>query len=136
MTEGIEGSCHCGTVNFKLTDNPKLSINCHCDDCKKRNGSAFSTYIAVSEKDLNITTGSDDIQKYEIPNVGIKYFCIKCGSPIYNRNLRFPGLYMMFYGSFFNQKTLSPSYNVFCSSMHGWVNQLSNLPSFEESIVQ
>ena len=134
MIEGIKGSCHCGMVNFELTDKPKLSVNCHCDDCKKRNGSAFSTYMAVLEKDLNITNGAEYIQKYEKPKVGIKYFCKNCGSPIYNQNFRFPGLYMMFYGAFLNPQEFSPSYNVFCSSKHGWVNQLSSLPSFEESI--
>ena len=72
MEKNITGSCHCGSVHFELKNKPKLVVNCHCDECKKRNGSVFSTYVAVSENDLLLTKGKKFLKKYEIENEGIK----------------------------------------------------------------
>ncbi len=134
MENKITGSCCCGSVLFELNDNPKLSVNCHCDDCKKRNGSAFSTYMAVSEDDLMLTKGKDALKEYKVEGKGIKFFCAECGSPIYNKNFKFPGLYMMFYGAFSQPASFSPSFNVFCSSKHDWVDTIGDITSFQASI--
>lgn len=134
MENKITGSCHCGSVQFELKGNPKLTVNCHCDECKKRNGSAFSTYMAVSDGDFVLTKGELSLKKYEIKSVGIKYFCSECGSPIYNNNYRFPGLYMLFYGAFKQPENYKPSYNVFCESKHNWVDAISDITSFQKSI--
>ena len=134
MENEITGSCHCGLVQFKLNDNPKLTVNCHCDDCKTRNGSAFSTYMGVAEKDLLITNGENYLKKYAVENSGEKYFCCECGSPIYNKNYRVPGLYMVFYGALSQPANFTPAFNVFCSSKHSWVNDINNIRSFQDSI--
>jgi len=134
MEKNITGSCHCGSVHFELKRKPKLVVNCHCDECKKRNGSVFSTYVAASENDLILTKGKTFLKKYEIENEGIKYFCSECGSPVYNINYRFPGLYMMFYGAFSQAFKFEPSFNVFCESKHNWVDAISNITSFKAAI--
>ena len=115
MENKVTGTCHCGMVQFELKDNPKMTENCHCDDCKKRNGSAFSTYMGVAQKDFLITEGEKYLKKYEVKNSGEKYFCSECGSPIYNNNYRIPGLYIVFYGAFSQPANFTPTFNVFCS---------------------
>ncbi len=134
MESKIKGSCHCGSVQFELKNDQKLVVNCHCDECKKRNGSAFSTYIAVSENDLNLTEGEHSLIQYEVENEGIKYFCSECGSPIYNKNYRFPGLYMVFYGAFSQAVNFKPSFNVFCENKQNWVDTIKNITSFQGAI--
>ena len=130
----VTGSCHCGNIHFETRDNPKITVNCHCDDCKKRNGTAFSTYMGVAEKDFVITKGERYLKKYEVENSGEKYFCSECGSPIYNKNYRVPGLFMVMYGSINQPVRFTPSYNVFCSTKHDWVDSISNITSFEGAI--
>jgi len=134
MDKIVKGSCHCGKVNFELKGIPKLTVNCHCDDCKKRNGSAFSTYLGVAEKDLLITSGENYIKKYKVEGSGEKYFCSECGSPIYNKNYRIPGLYVVLYGAVSQPDKFTPSFNVFCSTKLEWVNDIKNITSFQESI--
>ena len=134
MESKITGSCHCGSIQFELKNDPKLVVNCHCDACKKRNGSAFSTYVAVSENDLILTKGEHTLKQYEVENEGIKYFCSECGSPIYNKNYRFPGLYMIFYGVLSNAVNFNPVFNVFCESKHNWVDAINDIKSFQRSI--
>ena len=134
MENKLTGSCHCGAVQFELQNKPKLVVNCHCDECKKRNGSAFSTYIAVSENDLMLTKGKDALKQYEVEEEGIKHFCGECGSPVYNKNYRFPGLYMVFYGTFAPATDFKPAFNVFCESKHNWVDTIDNIKSFQAAI--
>ena len=134
MENKISGSCHCGTIQFELGSSPKLTVNCHCDECKKRNGSVFSTYMAVSEGDFILTRGGHSLNRYEIASEGIKYFCRECGSPIYNKNYRFPGLYMVFYGTFSQASNFKPAFNVFCESKHNWVDTISDITSFQAAI--
>ena len=134
MKNKITGSCYCGSIQFELLNKPKLVVNCHCDDCKKRNGAAFSTYIAVSEDNLHISTGGNLLKNYEAKNVGIKYFCADCGSPVYNRNVRLPGLSLVFYGAITNPIVFKPKFNVFCSTKHAWVDDIKDIPSFQNEI--
>lgn len=134
MENIVTGSCYCGKINFTINSRPKLVVNCHCDDCKKRNGTVFSTYIAVAENDLQLTQGESSLKQYEADNVGIKYFCSECGSPIFNKNFRLPGLSLLFYGAMSNPSEFEPSVNVFCSTKHEWVDSIKSIASFQESI--
>jgi len=134
MREKPEGACHCGAVGFLLNRQPGLVVNCHCDECRKRNGSALSTYLAVSESDLEITRGRARVKEYIIEKEGTKYFCMDCGSPLYNRNLRFPGLFMVFYGAMANARGFPPGFNVFCESKHEWVDSIADIRSFNRTI--
>lgn len=133
MDDKISGSCHCGLISFEIKCNPKITVNCHCDDCKKRNGSAFSTYAGVDESDLVFTDGKNYLKKYKVENSGEKYFCSECGSQIYNKNYRIPGLSLVFYGALSNPSKFTPSFNVFCSSKFSWVDDISKIKSFQES---
>jgi len=134
MESEIQGSCHCGDVSFKVTGKPRIILNCHCDDCKKRNGGAFSKYLVVNESDLHVSKGNKSLASYSAEGKGEKYFCSNCGSPIYNKNARYPGIFMVFYGSINDQKQITPMFNVYCESMSGWVSALGKLKSFERGI--
>ncbi len=134
MENTTKGSCHCGKVCFELKAEPKLTVNCHCDDCKRRNGSAFSTYLGVAEQDLLITEGKNHLKKYVVESSGEKYFCSECGSPIYNKNYRIPGLYMVLQGALTEPGKYPPSFNVFCSTKLEWVDAINTITSFQESI--
>lgn len=134
MENEITGCCHCGLVRFEIKNDPKFTVNCHCDDCKQRNGSAFSTYAGVNENDLVFTEGEHHLKKYQVEDSGEKYFCGECGSPIYNKNYRIPGMYLVFYGALSQPSGFTPSFNVYCSGKPGWVDDINKITSFQESI--
>lgn len=132
MTKSITGACACGTLTYEITDKPRLIVNCHCNACRKRNGSAFSTYLAAAESGLHITQGEDSLKKYIVADEGEKYFCDVCGSPLFNKNYAYPDLLMVFYGSVDDNAKLKPLFNVFCESQHDWVNAVAKLKSFAQ----
>jgi hypothetical protein len=134
MEDTYTGSCCCGAIEYSFTGMPRVVVNCHCDDCKKRNGSVYSTYMAVPEKRVSFSKGEQSLKKYIIEGKGEKWFCTECGSPVFNINYRFPGMFMMFYGALDRSEEFSPVYNVFCESKHDWVDSIDKLTSFQTGI--
>ncbi|EIW77018.1 hypothetical protein CONPUDRAFT_157290 [Coniophora puteana RWD-64-598 SS2] len=85
----VRGSCLCKTVRYELNaDADMVWYNiCHCIDCRKASGSAFSLDICFSEtrSEYKITQGEDAlgcwIERNTVSgNPVSRYFCTKCGS--------------------------------------------------------
>ena len=51
------GKCLCGIVKYELKSLPLTSGVCHCKNCQRSSGSAFSTVAAVNKNDLVIMEG-------------------------------------------------------------------------------
>lgn len=43
----LTGGCLCGTVRYEIAHTPKAVCTCHCTDCQRLTGSAFSMAILV-----------------------------------------------------------------------------------------
>src|SRR5258708_29468090 len=43
------GGCQCGKIRYEITEAPQLVYTCHCTDCQRLTGSAFSLGIVVAE---------------------------------------------------------------------------------------
>ena len=134
MTQELSGACDCGAVHYKITGPVKLVVNCHCHACRKRSGASYSTYCVVSQDDLYIFQGQESVARYEVSESGEKHFCSNCGSPLYNINKRYPGLYMVHYGSLSENTGLTPAFNLYCESKLPWVDNISSIKSFEKAI--
>lgn len=131
MTE-ISGSCICNAVQFKLSGEPKAVVNCHCNFCRKHSGAAFSTYAVIPEETLEITNGSEFISACELKEKANKHFCKLCGSPLFNKIARYPGLCMIYLGSLSESRTLAPTANIYCESQLPWVPAIAQITNFEQ----
>jgi hypothetical protein len=74
--------CCCGHLSIAVVGDPVRSGVCHCDDCRRRTGSAFgwSAYFpqeAVSRKKGKARTYAP------ASGTGTRHFCGKCGSTLY-----------------------------------------------------
>lgn len=128
----LAGGCACGLVHYRIAAPVRSVVNCHCQGCRQRNGSAFSTYCVVAEDALRVVTGGDGIASYQLPDRGVKYFCRQCGSPLYSANVRYPGWRMVYLGSMAGAPELAPAVNVYCESKLAWVDAIANLKSFPQ----
>jgi hypothetical protein len=36
------GGCQCGAVRYEISEAPQLVYTCHCNECQRLTGSAFS----------------------------------------------------------------------------------------------
>jgi hypothetical protein len=80
----IEGGCLCGAVRYTAPD-PVLQAVCHCKNCQKQAGTAYSIVVGVPADALKVT---GELAVYEDTadsgNTVLRKFCPKCGSPIYS----------------------------------------------------
>lgn len=134
MTEKLSGACHCGAVRYDISGPVRAVVNCHCDSCRKRSGAPYSTYCVVAQEDLEIVQGQESLATYRVAEGSEKRFCAKCGSPLYNMNKRYPGVYVVYYGTLSEPSGLVPAVNVYCESKLPWVDTISGLRSFEKAV--
>jgi hypothetical protein len=77
------GSCHCQTIRFEISGEIDGIWHCHCGTCQKLNGTAYGSTGFVSASAFKITEGQDELTAYESSPGKKRYFCAKCGAPIY-----------------------------------------------------
>jgi len=132
MTTTITGSCFCRRVQYRITSAISMAVNCHCNNCKKISGSAFASLAVVKERQLEITSGKECLATYQLSENLAKHFCNRCGTPIFNRNSRYPGRCMVALGSLDDPKVVTPSVNVHCENRLDWVILDDKLQNFEQ----
>ena len=83
-----EGRCLCGGLTWGLTAEPFFAYNCHCKMCRKAHGTAFGTYFLVHLEDLQWTTETDAIVRYQSSPYFTRCSCGVCGAvvPFLGRN--------------------------------------------------
>ncbi len=79
----MEGSCLCGSVRVRVTEQPLLTLACHCKDCQKLSASAYSLAAMFPTEGFSVTgklvTGGLRTQQRE------HNFCAKCLNLIFTR---------------------------------------------------
>jgi hypothetical protein len=80
----IKGSCLCGQVTYHSDANPAVQIMCHCPDCQKQTGTAFSVNVLVPTASI-VFKGESRKQYVVTGDSGkpvVRNFCGNCGSPL------------------------------------------------------
>lgn len=49
----LTGGCMCGEVRFEINNEPMAAVLCHCKDCQKLSGSAFSSGLCFPKDSLH-----------------------------------------------------------------------------------
>ncbi|KAG9252532.1 Mss4-like protein [Emericellopsis atlantica] len=80
-----KGSCMCGEVEYQFTGEPAMKALCHCIDCQKWTGSAFTSNAVVARTSFQVNKGSP--KAYDITGdsgkINKHFFCSNCGSSLY-----------------------------------------------------
>jgi hypothetical protein len=75
---------HTGLSNSTIHNTDLMQVACHCLECRKMTGSAFSVSIAVPRSSLSVT---GDVKNYvftqEVDGEFTTAFCPNCGTTIY-----------------------------------------------------
>ncbi len=120
----LAGSCLCGNVTYTCGGEPILTAICHCADCQKQTGSAFSIVVGVRRDQLHVrgdsltsvtTTGTDTNLQ------AARQFCNRCGSPIASLSDATPDLALIKAGTLHDRSWLDPQLEVWCNSAQPWV---------------
>jgi hypothetical protein len=86
VNDHFDASCLCGGIQLSYSGRLGPANYCHCEDCRKANGSAFNIGIRVDRKDLGMKA-TMELRSYRFRSSSgreiERCFCSTCGSPIY-----------------------------------------------------
>jgi hypothetical protein len=127
------GGCLCGRVRYRAHIERARALVCHCRDCQKQSGSAFSVMFALPAEDLRL----DGVLR---THVGIaasgrtvhRRFCPDCGSPVLTEVPERPGLAVVKAGTLDDPAWLAPQIQLWCRSAQPWVALPSDVPCLQE----
>jgi hypothetical protein len=114
--------CRCGQLTVLCTGEPVRVSVCHCHDCQKRSGSAFSVQARFKVGDV-VISGKERMWETvaESGNVAVFHFCPVCGSTVWYQARPFSDLIAVPVGAFADSSFPSPHYSVYEERKHGWV---------------
>ncbi|KIW10596.1 hypothetical protein PV08_11560 [Exophiala spinifera] len=85
MSSTTQGSCLCGGIKYEFSGEPKVTALCHCIDCQKWTGGAFTSNAVVPRTSFKVTQGRPS--SYDATGASGKinkhFFCPTCGSSLY-----------------------------------------------------
>ncbi|MGK0459990.1 MAG: hypothetical protein ACJA0W_000831 [Candidatus Azotimanducaceae bacterium] len=125
-----KGQCLCGQIQYEFEGEPLMSGVCHCKNCQRQAGSAFSTISGVPKAALKLTGSPKLYQDDETDsgNAVERYFCGNCGSPIYSAVSSQPDLLFLKTGTLDDTASFAPQFQVYCETKQDWVALLENIP--------
>jgi hypothetical protein len=121
----LDGSCLCGNVTYACDADPIASANCHCRDCQKSSGAAFSTVAMVPAQSIEIrgatlsifrTIGEDHGKEAQ------RHFCSNCGAPLLTVSDAYPGIVFIKAGTLNDSSLVQPAMDVWSDSKQIWTN--------------
>ncbi|BEV00268.1 GFA family protein [Novosphingobium olei] len=125
------GGCLCGAIRYTIAIDPPIQAVCHCKNCQKQAGSAYSMLVGVPQSAIAIT-GEPKVymDKGDSGASVTRQFCGTCGSPLFSLVESAPGLVFVKAGTLDDTTGFKPSAQFWTKSRQDWVD-LGALPGFE-----
>ena len=132
----ITGQCLCGEIKYELLNPPAMTGVCHCKNCQRQAGSAFSTLAGVAKSDFSLTSGTMKLYEdgdTDSGNTVKRFFCGDCGSPIYSALPDSPDMVFLKTGTMNDTTGFTPQFNVWCSTKQNWVDLPQGVPAMQKT---
>lgn len=119
----LAGGCLCGAVRYELAAPPLMIYNCHCTNCQKITGSAFTVAATVPEAALSFVKGTPARIEWtaDSGNLRFGFFCGACGSRIANGQTPTNGLLSFRCGTLDDTSWVEPVGDIWTKSAMKWV---------------
>jgi hypothetical protein len=114
-----QGLCACGAAQLEVEGAPLFSGVCHCDNCKRRTGSAFGWSVYV--RDEQIVDRSGEFAAFEVREGQTRHFCARCGATLYWKVDAFGSMTGIAGGCFGDDAAMTPSATVNNDQRLHWV---------------
>jgi hypothetical protein len=129
----LDGRCLCGAITYSSDAEPAFTAICHCRDCQRQSGAAFSIIVGIPKSELELTgelstyatIGEDHGRETQ------RQFCAACGSPIVSLSEGMPDLAFIKAGTLDDTSWLAPQIEVWGKSAQPWVEQVEARPRLD-----
>ncbi len=126
------GSCLCGGICYEIHGEIGEIIQCHCQRCRKANGTAFATNAPIQKADFKIVQGEHLLKKYKSTATTDRCFCAECASPIISIKAETPDTYRLRIGTLDTPLEQKPTMHIYAASRAEWDTISDDLPQFDE----
>lgn len=130
----LGGSCLCGSVSYEIRGAPKAMYHCHCGVCRKANGASLATNLIVAAADFAVVAGRESLTGFESSPQKQRYFCSRCGSPIYSHSAHTREVVSVRCGTLDADPALRPSAHIYTASKAPWTEICDGLPQKPEGL--
>ncbi len=132
------GHCLCGSISYELSAAPKAVVLCHCEECQRHTGSAFSENVLVARDAVRIegTPRSYQTVGSENGHLRDRFFCGDCGTPIFTVMHERPEILIVKGGTLDDRTGLAPSAEVWWRRAQDWIEPSPTRPRFEGDLAQ
>ncbi len=116
--------CHCGSLCLKCSGEPAKVSMCHCADCQRRTGSAFSIAAFFERGSVERVSGeAATFTRDSASGLPVAFhFCPRCGSNLYWEPKRMPHLIGVAVGAFADPDFPQPEQSVWTDEKHAWIS--------------
>lgn len=126
------GSCLCGGLRYEIHGEIGDIVQCHCQKCRKANGTAFATNAPIQKADFKIVQGEHLLKNFQSSATTQRCFCADCGSPIISIKAETPELYRLRIGTLDTPLQQKPTQHIFAASKAEWDSICDGLPQYDE----
>ena len=115
-------SCACGQLKAVCEGEPKSVSLCHCEQCRKRTGSAFGIAVFFAREKVTMAGRHHSYARKSDSGHGVTfYFCPQCGSSVFREPARKRDEIAVAYGAFTAPDIPPPSKEVYVELRYPWV---------------
>ena len=128
----VEGGCQCGAVRYQLTGPPLGVYACHCKDCQRLSGAAFSMSMPTGREHVKLIKGT--LVAYDKAadsgRVVRMLGCGRCGIKVWNEPLSAAGVLIVKPGTLDDSRWAQPIGNIWTASKAPWIEIDDSLVNF------
>ena len=85
-------SCYCGDVRASIDPAGAFALHCHCSQCRRLSGAAFTTWLNVRRAGFRVDSDAETLNAFAVTPNATRHFCKRCGSHVYSTDVREPSI--------------------------------------------
>lgn len=119
----VEGGCQCGAVRYRITASPLGVYNCHCRDCQRSSGAAYSMSMPTRREHFEHLSGEVTAfdKSADSGRVVRMLGCATCGTKLWNEPLASSAMLVVKPGTLDDPSWAVPVGNIWTNSALPWV---------------
>lgn len=128
----ITGSCLCGGIAYRISGELSPIQLCHCQQCRKAQGTPFVSNIPVARSQFELLRGAELLKEYSASEGKGRVFCSHCGSPLYSHRISDPSTIRLRAGTLDQDLPVRPAFHAYTASAANWWSINDDLPQYAQ----
>ncbi len=128
----ISGGCLCGGVRYRISGELAPIQLCHCQQCRKAQGTPFVSNIPLLRSQFELLSGAELLKAFASSAGKERVFCSQCGSPLYSQRASAPESIRLRAGSLDQDLAVRPAFHAYTHSAANWWQIDDQLPQYPQ----